>query len=64
VRVSLSKELPATFRLPGKQSLTEPVFYSLLFNFLTALAKTGVAVCGTGVVRPLAGRTESVGVRN
>ena len=64
VRLSISKELPATFRLPGKQPITEQVFYSLLFNFLTALAKTGVAVCGTGAVRPLAGRTESVGVRN
>ncbi len=64
VRVSISKELPATFRLPGKQALTEQVFYSLLFNFLTALAQTGVAVCGTGVIRPLAGRTETVGVRN
>jgi len=40
------------------------VFYHLLFNFLTALAKTGVAVCGGGVVQPLAGRTESVGSRN
>jgi len=64
VRLSISKELPATFRLPGKQALTEQVFYSLLFNFLTALAQTGVAVCGTGAVRPLAGRTEAVGVRN
>lgn len=64
VRLSISKELPASFRLPGKQPLTEQVFYSLLFNFLTALAKTGVAVCGTGAIRPLAGRTESIGVRN
>jgi hypothetical protein len=64
VRLSISKELPATFRLPGKQALTEQVFYSLLFNFLTALAQTGVAVCGSGAVRPLAGRTETVGVRN
>lgn len=64
VRLSISKELPATFRLPGKQALTEQVFYSLLFNFLSALAQTGVAVCGTGVIRPLAGRTETIGVRN
>ena len=64
VKLSISKELPASFRLPGKQPLTEQVFYSLLFNFLTALGQTGVAVCGTGVVRPLAGRTETVGVRN
>ncbi|HLK51109.1 MAG TPA: hypothetical protein VKT49_23365 [Bryobacteraceae bacterium] len=64
VRLSIAKELPVTFRLPGKQSLTEQIFYSLLFNFLSALAQTGVAVCGSGAVRPLAGRTETIGVRN
>jgi hypothetical protein len=64
VRLAISKELPASFRLPGQQSLTEQVFYNLLFNFLNALTKTGVAVCGAGVVQPLAGRTESVGSRN
>jgi hypothetical protein len=64
VRIGIAKELPAGFRLPGKQPLTEQVFYSLLFEFLTALTKTGVAVCGGGVVQPLAGRTEAVGSRN
>ena len=64
VRLAICKELPASFRLPGQQALTEQVFYNLLFNFLNALTKTGVAVCGTGVVQPLAGRTESVGSRN
>jgi hypothetical protein len=64
VKLSIAKELPASFRLPGKQPLTEQVFYSLLFSFLNALIKTGVAVCGTGVVQALAGRTESVGPRN
>ena len=64
VRLAISKELPASFRLPGKQPLTEPVFYHLLSNFLTALTRTGVAVCGGGVVQPLAGRTESFGSRN
>jgi hypothetical protein len=64
VRLGIAKELPSTFRLPGKQPLTEQVFYHLLLNFLTALNKTGVAVCGAGVVQPLAGRTESVGARN
>ena len=63
-RLSIAKELPVTFRLPGKQTLTEQVLYALLFNFLTALTKTGVAVCGGPVVQPLAGRTEAVGVRN
>src|SRR3982751_2782132 len=64
VRIGISKELPASFRLPGKQPLTEQAFYALLFTFLTALIKTGVAVCGNGVVQPLAGRTEAVGSRN
>ena len=63
VRISIAKELPATFRLPGKQPLTEQVFYHLLFNFLNALTQTGVALCGGGVVQALAGRTESVGIR-
>ncbi len=64
VKLSIAKELPATFRLPGKQTLTEQVFYHLLSNFLSALTRTGVAVCGDGCVQPLAGRTESVGVKN
>jgi hypothetical protein len=64
VRLTIAKELPATFRLSGKQPLTEQVFYHLFLNFLRALIETGVAVCGSGAVQPLAGRTESVGSRN
>jgi hypothetical protein len=64
VRVSISRELPVTFRLPGKQALTEQVFYALFFNFLTALMKTGVAVCGGSVIHPLAGHTENIGPQN
>jgi hypothetical protein len=64
VKLSIAKELPASFRLPGKQPLNEQVFYHLFLNFLRALIETGVAVCGSGSVQPLAGRTESVGVRN
>jgi|SRR5579871_1163558 len=64
VRLSIAKELPASFRLPGKQPLTEQVFYALLLEFLNALFKTGVAVCGGGAVQPLAGRTETTGPRN
>lgn len=64
VRLSIAKELPASFRLPGKQPLTEQVFYALLLEFLNALFKTGVAVCGGGAVQPLAGRTETTGSRN
>jgi hypothetical protein len=64
VRLTICKELPASFRLPGRQPLTEQVFYHLFLNFLRALIETGVAVCGTGSIQPLAGRTESVGSRN
>src|SRR5712671_4260870 len=41
LRLTISKELPATYRLPGKQPLTEQVVYALLYNFLSALTKTG-----------------------
>jgi hypothetical protein len=64
VRVRVAKELPSSFRLPGKQTVTEQVIYALLFNLLTALMKNGVAVCGSGSVEPLAGRTEGIGPRN
>jgi len=63
VRLHISKELPVSFRLPGKQPLTEQVFYALLFNFLSALIKTGVAVCGGPSVQPLAGRTPESDIR-
>lgn len=64
IRLAISKELPAGFRLPGKQPLSEQVFYHLFFNFLTALTKSGVAICGGGAIEPLAGRTEVPGSRN
>src|SRR5262245_21723140 len=58
VRIRVAKELPSSFRLPGKQAVIEQVVYALLYNMLTALMKTGIAVCGGPVVLPLAGRTE------
>jgi hypothetical protein len=64
VRLQINKELPASFRLPGKQPVTEQVLYALLYNFLAALLNSGVGVCGSGVVKPLAGRSEGPGPRN
>ncbi|MCP5111651.1 MAG: hypothetical protein GY953_12530, partial [bacterium] len=64
VRVQIAKELPATFRLPGKQPVNEQMVYAVLFNFLSALLNTGVGVCGGSVVKPLAGRTEGIGTQN
>jgi hypothetical protein len=59
LRLRIGKELPPNFRLPGKNPVSEQNIYSVLFNFLNALLNTGVAVCGGGVVRPLAGRNEN-----
>ena len=64
VRVQITKELPGTFRMPGRQLVTEQVVYAVLFNLLSALMNTGVGVCGGPIVKPLAGRTENVGSRN
>jgi hypothetical protein len=64
LRVRIAKELPASFRLPGRQPLTEQVLYAMFGKLLEALVKSGVAVCGGNAVQPLAGRTEAPGVRN
>ena len=64
LRLQIRKELPASFRLPGKQPVTEQMVYAVVYNFLNALLNTGVGVCGGSVVKPLAGRTEHVGSRN
>ena len=64
LRVRISRELPASYRLPGKQALSEQVMYAMFNNFLYALLKVGVAVCGGDVVQPLAGRSEAPGSRN
>jgi len=64
VRVQIAKELPADFRLPGKQQVTEQLVYAVLANLLNALMNNGVGVCGGSSVKPLAGRTERIGSRN
>jgi hypothetical protein len=64
VRLQITKELPASFRLPGKQQVNEQLIYAVLYNLLNALLNTGVGVCGGRAVRPLAGRTETIGARN
>jgi hypothetical protein len=64
LRMRISKELPGTFRLPGRQPMTEQVLYAMLAKFLEALIRTGVAICGGDVVQPLAGRSEAPGSRN
>jgi hypothetical protein len=64
IRLQIAKELPTSFRLPGKQAVSERMVYAVLFNLLNALLNSGVGVCGGPVVKPLAGRTESIGVRN
>ena len=58
IRLQIAKELPASFRMPGKQPVSEQVVYAVLYNFLNALLNTGVGVCGNRVVKALAGRTD------
>jgi hypothetical protein len=60
LRISVLKELPASFQMPGRQNVSEQVVYSLLYNLLAALKETGVAVCGQGGIRPLAGRAPAI----
>jgi hypothetical protein len=64
VRLQIAKELPGSFRMPGRQPVNEQVVYAVLYNLLNALLNTGVGVCGGPTVRPLAGRTETIGPRN
>src|SRR5579883_3043217 len=64
VRIQINKELPVSFRLPNKAPVTEQTVYAVLYSFLSALLNTGVGVCGAGVVKPLAGRTEPAANRN
>lgn len=61
LRLQIAKELPASFRLPNKQPVTEQMVYAVLYNLLNALLNSGVGVCGGTVVKPLAGRTEPRG---
>ena len=55
VRIQIAKELPGTFRMPGKQPVSEQVVYAVFFNLLNALMNTGVGVCGGPTVRPFGG---------
>lgn len=64
VRLQIAKELPNTFRMPGRQPVTEQVVYQVFINLLNALLNTGVGVCGGPIVKPLAGRTENFGPKN
>lgn len=59
LRVQVRKELPAHFRLPGRQPLNEKMLYAVLFNFFNALQKVGVGVCGGPLVTPLASKADT-----
>ena len=64
VRLQIAKEIPVDFRMPGKQPVNEQMVYAVLYNLLNALLSVGVGVCGNGIIKPLAGRTETFGTRN
>jgi hypothetical protein len=50
--------------MPNKAPVNEQTIYSVLYTFLSALLNTGVGVCGRGVIKSLAGRTEPSSSRN
>ena len=56
IRVQLDKELPARFRMPGRQLVNEQTVYAIFYNLLNALTEVGVALCGGSAVKPLSGR--------
>jgi hypothetical protein len=64
IRLQISKEIPASFKLAGKQQISEQVIYSVFASLLAALLETGVAICGGSLVKPLAGRIRDLAVRN
>jgi hypothetical protein len=64
IRLQISKEIPMGARIAGRSQVNEQVVYGVLASFLTALQQTGVAVCGGGVVKPLAGRVDEGPNRN
>lgn len=61
MRVQISKELPANFKLPGRQPVSERVVYGVVNDFLHALLHIGVGLCGHQVVKPLTGRKPQLG---
>jgi hypothetical protein len=56
VRVQIAKEIPASFRFPGKQPVNERLVYGVVNDLLHALLHVGVGLCGNRVVQPLTGR--------
>lgn len=63
LRIQICKELPSSFRMPGKQPVTEQIVYTVLYNLVDALLNKGVAVCGGTAVKTLAGRGENASLR-
>jgi hypothetical protein len=64
IRLQITKELPGSYRMPGRQPINEQVIYAVLLQLLNALLNTGVGVCGGPTVKPLAGRTAKFGPQN
>lgn len=63
LRLQILKELPAGFRMPGRQQVNEQLVYSALAALLMGLTQSGVAICGGPVLKPLLGRVETSGSR-
>ncbi len=60
LRLQIFKELPISFRFPGRPTVSEQAVYAVLYQFLRALRESGVAVCGHGIIKPLTGRSTAL----
>ncbi len=64
LRMHISKELSANFKLPGRVAVNEQMIYQVFYNLLHALQNVGVGLCGGPSVRALAGRGENAALRS
>jgi hypothetical protein len=64
LRMHISKEISARFKLPGRAAINEQIIYQVFYNFLHALQNVGVGLCGGPSVRALAGRGENAALRS
>jgi hypothetical protein len=64
LRLYISKEISARFKLPGRVAVNEQMIYQVFYNLLHALQNVGVGLCGGPSVKPLAGRGEGAPPRS
>lgn len=64
LRLFITKEISARFKLPGRVAVNEQMIYQVFYNLLHALQNVGVGLCGGPGVKALAGRGEGAPPRS